>query len=67
MHYEMGMAKIKATSLHVSNRCCNDEEVSGKGIFMHELINRLEEEHLNIPMVGVKGSDGAAEQIRLLL
>lgn len=45
----------------------NDEEVSGKGIFMHELINRLEEEHLNIPMVGVKGSDGAAEQIRLLL
>ena len=45
----------------------HDEEVPGKGVFMEELSRRLAAEGLQIPMLGLKGSDDAAKKAASLL
>ena len=44
-----------------------DDEISGKGLFMEELSRRLKAEHLDIPMLGVKGSDDIQKKMMSLL
>lgn len=41
-----------------------NKEISGKGIFMSELSNRINAEKLNIPMLGIKGTDNVLEQVK---
>ena len=41
-----------------------NKEISGKGIFMSELSNRIKAENLNIPMLGIKDTDNVFEQVK---
>ena len=41
-----------------------NKEISGKGIFMSELSNRINAENLNIPMLGIKGTDNILDQVK---
>ena len=43
-----------------------NKEISGKGIFMSELSNRIKAENLNIPMLGIKDTDNVFEQVNVL-
>lgn len=45
----------------------NDQEISGMGVFMEGLHNRLTEENLPIPMIGLKGSDDIEAKIKQLI
>ena len=45
----------------------NNEEISGKGIFMGELEKRIESAHVKIPLIGIKDSDNLEEKIRVLI
>lgn len=45
----------------------NDIEVEGKGLFMEKLAERLLNEHLTIPMIGLKGSDNIEKKLEMLL
>ena len=45
----------------------SDVEISGKGVFMQELCRRLAERRLEIPFVGLKGSDNIAEKLKPVL
>ena len=44
-----------------------NKEISGKGIFMSELSNRINAENLNIPMLGIKSSDNVPELIKSII
>lgn len=44
-----------------------DREVVGKGLFMEELSRRLAAAHLDIPMLGIKGTDDVVEKVKSLL
>lgn len=41
-----------------------NKEISGKGIFMSELSNRIKAENLNIPMLGIKDTDNVFDQVK---
>lgn len=51
----------------VDTTSMRDEEVAGKGEFMAELTRRLEAIGLEVPMVGIKGSDDLVSKMRALL
>ena len=44
-----------------------NKEINGKGIFMSELSNRINAENLNIPMLGIKGTDNVLEQVKSII
>ena len=44
-----------------------DREVEGRGAFMEAIAQRLEAAGISIPMLGLKGSDGAAQKVAALL
>ena len=44
-----------------------DREVEGRGAFMDAITQRLEAAGISIPMLGLKGSDGAAQKVAALL
>jgi len=45
----------------------HDAEVPGMGAFMEEISRRLSAKGIQIPMVGLKGADNAAEKMKALL
>lgn len=45
----------------------NNREVSGQGVFLAKLAQRLKEEGIAVPMLGVKASDGSIQKLRELL
>ena len=45
----------------------HDAEVPGMGAFMEEISSRLSAKGIQIPMVGLKGADNAAEKMKALL
>lgn len=44
-----------------------NKEISGKDVFMSELINRINAENLNIPMLGIKSTDNILDQVRSII
>lgn len=44
-----------------------DREVEGRGAFMEAIAQRLEAAGISVPMLGLKGSDGAAQKVAALL
>lgn len=44
-----------------------DREIDGKGMFMKEISRRLEEEGIDVKMLGVKGSDDVVEKMKAFL
>lgn len=44
-----------------------DREVEGRGAFMDAITQRLEAAGISVPMLGLKGSDGAAQKVATLL
>ncbi len=44
-----------------------DREVEGQGAFMDAIAQRLEAAGISVPMLGLKGSDGAAQKVAALL
>ena len=44
-----------------------DREVEGRGAFMDAITQRLEAAGISVPMLGLKGSDGAAQKVAALL
>ena len=44
-----------------------DREVEGRGAFMDAIAQRLEAAGISVPMLGLKGSDGAAQKVAALL
>lgn len=44
-----------------------DREVEGRGAFMEAIAQRLEAAGISVPMLGLKGSDGAAQKVATLL
>ena len=44
-----------------------DREVEGRGAFMDAIAQRLEAAGISVPMLGLKGSDGAAQKVATLL
>lgn len=44
-----------------------DKEISGKGIFMSELSDRIKSNNLNIPMQGIKKSDDVLKKIKFII
>lgn len=45
----------------------DNKEVGGKGIFMEELSKKIKNKNLNIPMIGIKGSDNIFEKLNSIL
>ena len=41
-----------------------NKEISGKGVFMSELNNRINAVNLNIPMLGIKSTDNVLDQVK---
>lgn len=44
-----------------------DREVEGRGAFMDAIAQRLEAAEISVPMLGLKGSDDAAQKVAALL
>lgn len=44
-----------------------DREVEGRGAFMEAIAQRLEAAEISVPMLGLKGSDDAAQKVAALL
>ena len=44
-----------------------DREVEGRGAFMEAIAQRLEAAGISVPMLGLKGSDDAAQKVAALL
>ena len=44
-----------------------DREVEGRGAFMDAIAQQLEAAGISVPMLGLKGSDGAAQKVAALL
>ena len=44
-----------------------DKEIEGMGLFMEMLDKRLREEHMQVPMIGLKASEPVKEKIKPLL
>lgn len=44
-----------------------DREVEGRGAFMDAIAQRLEAAGISVPMLGLKGSDDAAQKVGALL
>ena len=44
-----------------------NKEISGKGVFMSELSNRIHEQKLNIPMLGIKSTDNVINQVKSII
>ena len=44
-----------------------NKEISGKGVFMSELSNRINALNLNIPMLGIKNTDNIFNQLKSII
>ena len=45
----------------------DNKEVRGKGIFIEELSKKIKNKNLNIPMIGLKGSDNVLKKLSSIL
>lgn len=57
----------RSPSCGVDTTSRNNREVPGQGVFLAKLAQRLEEEGIAVPMLGVKASDGSIQKLRELL
>lgn len=57
----------RSPSCGVDTTSRNNREVPGQGVFLAKLAQRLEEEGIAVPMMGVKASDGSILKLRELL
>ena len=57
----------RSPSCGVDTTSDQDRELPGKGLFLEALSQRLAEEKLTVPLLGLRGPEEAAEAIRALL
>ncbi|MDO5416934.1 MAG: 2-thiouracil desulfurase family protein [Lachnospiraceae bacterium] len=45
----------------------NDAEIKGMGLFMEKISEKLSKENIEIPMIGIKGTDQISEKLQSLM
>lgn len=57
----------RSPSCGIETTSDQDKEIEGMGLFMEMLDKRLREEHMQVPMIGLKASEPVKEKIKSLL